>query len=164
MSQFQRKPILEGILAAAQADATLLAFCPASRMKILRRPIDSIPDWILHGNTGILIKMGTSVIEEEGTCSDVWLVEVDIAAVSMRAAYPRLKNQDAVFDIDDDLRRVFVDDTTIYSESDVWIETARAVEIPPVAQVWSELYSDPDAAIGDMAAIRMEYIVRQQRS
>lgn len=164
MSQFKRKPFMEGMLAAGQADAGLVAFCSTSRMKILRRPLDAIPDWIIRGGTGILFKLGIATLEEEGTCSDVWKVEADIGAVAMRAKRPRLSNQDAVLDIDDDLRRVFVDDTSIYSESDIWIESARAVEMPPVVQVWNELYNDPNMALGDLAAIRMEYIIYQERN
>ncbi len=162
MPHLEKQGVLDAVKDTVVADGTISSWAG------LIQTVDDDPtqEKIAQARTRrnfIFVRDGGLRLIEKGTSSRVQEMMVDIAVCAQAATRVRDAAGRSVLGIDDDIRRVLTDNTTMYSASGVSILEATITDSPPTATVWGELYENAAESGHRMSVVQLKLRIYERR-
>ncbi len=159
MTEFRKNPILDGAVAALQANAVIAA--GDWTVVKARTDAESAEAIANYGNL-ILVRDGGAKKTSQGTCSTKVDMLISVMAIADNDEFGGLDGMETVCDIDDDIRSCLDGNTTIYHTSTAWVQQIDWIDISPTQTPWAGLYRDPEAPGFDMATVSFRVQIHQE--
>lgn len=139
--RFRKVPILEGAVAALQADTTIAAWAANIEYSTNAINADELKNVLASIGSQIIVRRGPVRRRQEGTCSEraEFLLGI-IAIASDFTIDEKPSSADEMDEVEDDIRRVLDGNTSIYRTDDAWVEEIHWEEISEARPIlWMDI-------------------------
>ena len=160
--QFEKFPFMLGVRDALKNNSTINSWAGCIELIDQEPTQDVIESSERYGNL-IWIRDAGAMKLDQGTMSETWKFSISIAALAYNDYWARNSGMKSVNEIEDDIRQELHRNRSVFSAANVYIEIARAINVPPTVSVWGGLYEGRQAMGWKMALIEMEYVLYQRR-
>jgi hypothetical protein len=163
MAHLEKQAVIDAVTARLKSDTTVNSWAGM----IASIDADPTPHEIGQARTRgnyMYVRDGGMQPEQKSTAARIQAMFIDIAiCAGMKQTRLRDGAGRTVLGIEDDVRRVLTDATSIYAATGISIMEAEIVNSPPTATVWGALFEESEASGYRMAVVQLKLRIYERR-